>query len=79
LPLKQAEHGALAEGGVHAELQGQAAAERGPQAVDHLAQEGHALLGVVHVPGPILHPQNVPVCATWARAGSSWDLSDDGD
>jgi hypothetical protein len=50
---------ALEEGRVHAELQGEAAAERGPQARDHLAQERHALLGVVHVARPVLHPQDV--------------------
>src|SRR6266851_5562583 len=38
---QQTEHGALAEGGVHAELQGQTAAERGSQPGDHLAQERH--------------------------------------
>src|SRR6266851_3897873 len=57
---QQAEHGALAEGGVHAELQRQAAAERGPQAVDHLPQERDALLGIMHVAGSILHPQDMP-------------------
>jgi hypothetical protein len=57
---QQTEHGALAEGGVHAELQGEPAAERGPQAGDHLPQEGDALLGIVQVAGPVLHPQDVP-------------------
>src|SRR6266436_5311085 len=57
---QQTKHGALAEGGVHAELQRQAAAERGPQAVDHFPQEGDALLGIVHVAGPVLYPQDVP-------------------
>ena len=56
---KQAEHGALAEGRVHAELQRQPAAERGPQPGDHLAQERGGLLGIMHIAGPILHPQDV--------------------
>jgi hypothetical protein len=57
---QQAEHGTLAEGGVHAELQGEPTAEGGPQAVDDLAQERDALLGIVHVARPILDPQDVP-------------------
>ena len=50
---------ALEKGGVHPELQGEPTAERGPQAVDHLAQERAALLGIVHVARPILHAQDV--------------------
>ena len=50
---------ALTEGRVHAELQGEAAAEGGTHAPDDLAEEGDGLFGVVHVPRPILHPQHV--------------------
>ena len=49
----------LEEGGVHPELYEKPAAEGRPQAVDHLAQEGDNLLGVVHIAGPILHRQDV--------------------
>jgi hypothetical protein len=75
---QQAQDVAPEERGVHPELQGEPPAERGPQAVDHLAQERHALFGVVHVARPILHPQDVwPVWATWPAAGRSWDPSGD--
>src|SRR5262249_47132100 len=50
---QEAQHLPLKEGRIHPELEGAAAAEGGPQAFDHLTQEGHGLLGVMHVAGPI--------------------------
>jgi hypothetical protein len=56
---EQPEHGGLAEGGVHAEFQGDPPAELGAQVVDELAHEGDGLFGVVDVARPILEPQDV--------------------
>src|SRR5215472_5557081 len=56
---QEAQHVPLKEGRIHPELEGAAAAEGGPQALDHLTQEGNGLLGVMHVARPILHPQDV--------------------
>jgi hypothetical protein len=57
---QELETGALAEGGVHAELHGERAAQARPQAVEELPEEGHGLLGVVDVARPVLEPQDVP-------------------
>jgi hypothetical protein len=57
---QEAEHVALAEGSVHAELQRARAAQPPAQAVDELAQEGDGLLGIVHVARPVLEPPDVP-------------------
>ena len=45
--------------GVHPELQRHPPAEPPAQALDHLAQEGGGLLGIVDLAGPILAPQDV--------------------
>ena len=42
-----------------ARARGQATAELGAQALDHLPQEGNGLLGVMHVAGSILDAQDV--------------------
>ena len=66
---EQPEHAALAEGGVHAELQRQPAAKPGPQPGDHLAQERHTLLGIGTFPGRFFTRRMWPVWATWASSG----------
>jgi hypothetical protein len=66
---EQVQNPALEEGGVHAELQGHAPAEPAAQVVDQLAQERDGLLGVVHIAGPVLQPEDVAGLATWATNG----------
>ena len=46
--------------GIHAEFDGQRAAQAGPHAVDELMHEGDRLLGVVDVARSILEAQDVP-------------------
>src|SRR5262249_52656875 len=56
---QELQNSALEEGRVHAELQGHAPAEAGPQVVDDVAQEGYGLLGVMHVAWAVLQPEDV--------------------
>ena len=51
---------ALAEGGVQAELQGDAPPEPSAQVRADVAQEGDSLRGVMDVAGAILEPEDVP-------------------
>src|SRR5262249_30086818 len=65
---QQAQDVALEEGRVHAELQGEAPAERGPQAVDHLACRNAPLrLESCRLPGQFFTRRMWPFWATWAR------------
>jgi hypothetical protein len=56
---EQAQHGRLTERRVHAEFQGQAPAQAGAEAVDHGAEEGRRLLGVVDGARLVLAPQDM--------------------
>jgi hypothetical protein len=58
-PREQAQHVALEKRGIHAEFERHAAAQAPADALDHIAQEGRRLLGVVDVPRPVLEPQDV--------------------
>jgi len=66
---QQAQDVTLEEGPRPSGTSGEPAAERHSQAVDHLAQERAALLGVVHVAGPFFTRRMWPVWATWASSG----------
>ena len=60
---------ALAEGGVQAELQGDAPPEPRAQVRADVAQEGDGLRGVMDVAGAILERRMSPVWAPWATSG----------
>src|SRR3546814_21102179 len=66
---QQVQNPALEEGRVHAELQGQAPPEPGAQVVDDVAQEGYGLLGVMHVAGAVLQPEDVPGLGHMSETG----------
>ena len=57
---KQPQDGRLEKRGVHAKFERQRPAQPTADSVNQVPQKGRSLLGVVHVPGPILEAQDVP-------------------
>jgi hypothetical protein len=56
---EQPQHIRLEKCGIHAEFEGHAPPQTGPDPIDQLAQKRGGLLGVVHVARPVLDPQDV--------------------